>query len=189
MRKLDEACPSHRSGECPWLAWSTCGGALPLPQLRARRRQRPPATSASMAASVGSIPAWMSPPATSCTSPRPAPWISATRRASRLRALRANGKTRCATLRVPSAGRGALVGQVGNDRAATPFALGADGTVTVVVSGRLYLGVNQDSYFSGDRQVRRAHRAHGGPENGGQHRATTTSSRSTKSWMRSCRIA
>ncbi len=51
-------------------------------------------------------------------------------------------------LTVPSAGRGALVGQVGNDRAATPFALGADGTVTIVVSGRLYLGVNQDSYYS-----------------------------------------
>src|SRR5271165_181698 len=49
---------------------------------------------------------------------------------------------------VPSAGRGALVGQVGNDRAATPFAVGADGTVTVLVSGRLYLGVNQDSYFA-----------------------------------------
>lgn len=49
---------------------------------------------------------------------------------------------------VPSAGRGALVGQVGNDRAATPFAIGADGTVTIVVSGRLYLGVNQDSYFA-----------------------------------------
>ncbi len=51
-------------------------------------------------------------------------------------------------LTVPSAGRGALVGQVGNDRAATPFAVGADGTVTIVVSGRLYLGVNQDSFYS-----------------------------------------
>jgi LssY C-terminus len=51
-------------------------------------------------------------------------------------------------LSVPSAGRGALVGQVGSDRAATPFALGADGTVTIVVSGRLYLGVNQDSYYA-----------------------------------------
>jgi len=46
-----------------------------------------------------------------------------------------------------SAGRGALVGQVGNDRAATPFLVGADGTITVMASGRLYLGVNQDSYF------------------------------------------
>ncbi len=49
---------------------------------------------------------------------------------------------------VPSAGRGALVGEVGNDRAATPFVIGADGTVTVAVSGRLFLGVNQDSYFT-----------------------------------------
>jgi hypothetical protein len=50
-------------------------------------------------------------------------------------------------LSVPSAGRGALVGQVGNDRAATPFAIGAKGTITVLASGRLYLGINQDSYF------------------------------------------
>jgi hypothetical protein len=45
---------------------------------------------------------------------------------------------------VPSAGRGALVGQVGNDRAATPFQVGADGTIVVPFTGRLYLGVNQD---------------------------------------------
>ena len=50
-------------------------------------------------------------------------------------------------LSVLSAGRGALVGQVGSDRAATPFFVGADGTVTVPVGGRLFLGVNQDSYF------------------------------------------
>jgi len=50
-------------------------------------------------------------------------------------------------LMVLSAGRGALVGQVGNDRAATPFLVGADGTITVVASGRLYLGVNQDSFY------------------------------------------
>jgi len=50
-------------------------------------------------------------------------------------------------LSVPSAGRGALVGQVGNDRAATPFSIGANGTITVLATGRLYLGVNQDSYF------------------------------------------
>lgn len=48
-------------------------------------------------------------------------------------------------LQVSSAGRGALVGQVGNDRAATPFLVGADGTIVVPVAGRLYLGVNQDS--------------------------------------------
>src|SRR6516162_7046229 len=45
---------------------------------------------------------------------------------------------------VPSAARGALVGQVGNDRAATPFLVGADGTIVVPFGGRLYLGVNQD---------------------------------------------
>lgn len=48
---------------------------------------------------------------------------------------------------VLSAGRGALIGQVGSDRAATPFLVGADGTITVPVGGRLFLGVNQDSYF------------------------------------------
>ena len=47
-------------------------------------------------------------------------------------------------LAVPSAGRGALVGQIGNDRAATPFLVGADGTIVVPAAGRLYLGVNQD---------------------------------------------
>jgi len=48
-------------------------------------------------------------------------------------------------LSVPNAGRGALVGQVGTDRAATPFLVGADGTIVVPFAGRLYLGVNQDS--------------------------------------------
>jgi hypothetical protein len=47
-------------------------------------------------------------------------------------------------LMVPSAGRGALVGRVGDSAAATPFVVGADGTVTVPVAGRLYLGINQD---------------------------------------------
>jgi hypothetical protein len=46
-------------------------------------------------------------------------------------------------LSVSSAGRGALIGRVGNDRAARPFFIGADGTVTVPVSGRLFLGINQ----------------------------------------------
>jgi hypothetical protein len=46
---------------------------------------------------------------------------------------------------VPSAGRGALVGQVGNDRAVTPFLIGASGDVTIMSSGRLFLGINQDS--------------------------------------------
>ena len=47
-------------------------------------------------------------------------------------------------LMVPSAGRGALVGRIGNSDAATPFVVGADGRVTVPVAGRLYLGINQD---------------------------------------------
>ena len=46
-------------------------------------------------------------------------------------------------LSVSSAGRGALVGRVGNDPAALPFLIGADGTVTVPVAGRLFLGINQ----------------------------------------------
>jgi hypothetical protein len=49
-------------------------------------------------------------------------------------------------LSVPTAGRGALVGQIGNDRAGTPFLIGADGTVLVPVAGRLYLGINQDQF-------------------------------------------
>src|SRR6516225_10085144 len=49
-------------------------------------------------------------------------------------------------LSVPSAGRGALVGQIGNDRAATPFLIGADGTMLAPDAGRLYLGVNQDQF-------------------------------------------
>ena len=48
-------------------------------------------------------------------------------------------------LMVPSAGRGALVGRVGDSDAATPFFIGADGTVQAPVAGRLYLGINQDS--------------------------------------------
>ncbi len=47
-------------------------------------------------------------------------------------------------LTLPSAGRGALVGRVGTSDAATPFLVGADGTVLVPFSGRLYLGINQD---------------------------------------------
>ena len=49
-------------------------------------------------------------------------------------------------LNVSSAGRGALVGKIGNDPAALPFFVGADGTVTVPVAGRLYLGVNQAEF-------------------------------------------
>ena len=49
-------------------------------------------------------------------------------------------------LSVPSAGRGALVGRVGSDPAALPFLIGADGTVTVPVAGRLFLGINQGEF-------------------------------------------
>ncbi len=66
-------------------------------------------------------------------------------------------------LSVSSAGRGALVGQIGNDRAATPFLVGADGTITATTTGRLYLGVNQDQFSKPDwRPVRGTHRSHGG---------------------------
>ena len=51
-------------------------------------------------------------------------------------------------LTVASAGRGALVGQIGNDPAAIPFLIGADGTITAPIAGRLYLGVNQASNTS-----------------------------------------
>src|SRR6516225_4685786 len=49
---------------------------------------------------------------------------------------------------VPSAGRGALVGRVGNSAAATPFFVGADGTVVTPIAGRLYLAINQDQMQS-----------------------------------------
>lgn len=48
-------------------------------------------------------------------------------------------------LMVPSAGRGALVGRIGNSDAATPFFIGADGTVNAPIAGRLYLAINADS--------------------------------------------
>ena len=48
-------------------------------------------------------------------------------------------------LTLPGVGRGALVGRIGNSDAATPFLIGADGTVLAPISGRLYLGINQDS--------------------------------------------
>src|ERR1700739_1491433 len=44
-------------------------------------------------------------------------------------------------LPVPSAGRGALVGRIGNSDAATPFLVGADGTVQAPIAGRLYLAI------------------------------------------------
>ena len=48
-------------------------------------------------------------------------------------------------LMVPSAGRGTLVGRIGDSDAATPFVVGANAAVTVPVAGRLYLGINQDA--------------------------------------------
>jgi LssY C-terminus len=48
-------------------------------------------------------------------------------------------------LTLPSAGRGALIGRIGNSDAATPFLVGADGTVQAPIAGRLYLGINQDA--------------------------------------------
>jgi len=53
-------------------------------------------------------------------------------------------------LMVPSAGRGALVGRVGNSNAATPFFIGADGNVVAPIAGRLYLGINTDSMETPD---------------------------------------
>jgi hypothetical protein len=48
-------------------------------------------------------------------------------------------------LMVPSAGRGALVGRIGDSNAATPFFIGADGTVQAPIAGKLYLAINADS--------------------------------------------
>ena len=53
-------------------------------------------------------------------------------------------------LMVPSAGRGALVGRVGDSNAATPFFIGANGTVLPPISGRLYLAINTDSLQTPD---------------------------------------
>jgi len=53
-------------------------------------------------------------------------------------------------LPVPSAGRGALVGRIGNSDAATPFFIGADGTVPAPIAGRLYLAINADSMQTPD---------------------------------------
>jgi len=53
-------------------------------------------------------------------------------------------------LLVPSAGRGALVGRIGNSDAVTPFLIGSNGTITAPVSGRLYLAINADSMSTPD---------------------------------------
>ncbi len=48
-------------------------------------------------------------------------------------------------LTVPSAGRGALIGRVGDSNAATPFFIGVDGTMLAPIAGKLYLNINSDS--------------------------------------------
>lgn len=53
-------------------------------------------------------------------------------------------------LLVPSAGRGALVGRIGDSEAATPFFIGADGTVQAPIAGKLYLAINSDSTQTAD---------------------------------------
>jgi|HubBroStandDraft_2_1064218.scaffolds.fasta_scaffold36782_3 hypothetical protein len=53
-------------------------------------------------------------------------------------------------LTVPSAGRGALVGRIGDSNAATPFFIGADGTVNAPIAGKLYLTINADSMQTPD---------------------------------------
>ena len=95
-------------------------------------------------------------------------------------------------LTVPSAGRGALVGRIGDSNAATPFLIGADGTVMAPIAGELYLTINSDSMqrradlstsmWTAPPQARRHHRE---PQ---PARASMTSSRCLPSLMRSCRI-
>ena len=73
--------------------------------------------------------------------------------------ITADGATRGWTdtlraLTVPSAGRGALVGRIGNSDAATPFFLGSDGTVMAPIAGRLYLGINTDSMQTPEGQYK-----------------------------------
>ncbi len=53
-------------------------------------------------------------------------------------------------LMVPTAGRGALVGRVGDSDAATPFLIGADGTINAPIAGKLYLAINTDSMETPD---------------------------------------
>lgn len=44
---------------------------------------------------------------------------------------------------VPDGNRAAVIGRIGDDGAAQPFAVGAGKDITVIVPGRLYLGINQ----------------------------------------------
>jgi|SRR5579863_7355313 len=69
--------------------------------------------------------------------------------------ITADGATRGWTdtlraLMVPSAGRGALIGRIGTSEAATPFFIGANGSVNVPIAGRLYLAINADSMQMAD---------------------------------------
>ena len=100
--------------------------------------------SPSLATRPGSTPAWTSMPATSSTSRRPAPSPWASNTGVTPHGVQRGWLDTLRPLTVPSAGRGALVGRIGNSDAATPFLVGADGTVLAPIAGRLYLGINQD---------------------------------------------
>jgi len=51
---------------------------------------------------------------------------------------------------VPDGNRGALIGRIGDDSAAQPFAVGASKEITVIVPGRLYLGINRQKRDQAD---------------------------------------
>jgi hypothetical protein len=51
---------------------------------------------------------------------------------------------------VPDGNRGAVIGRMGHTGATQPFAVGASKEITVVVPGRLYLGINQQKNDEAD---------------------------------------
>ncbi|MGA8230297.1 MAG: LssY C-terminal domain-containing protein [Candidatus Acidiferrales bacterium] len=51
---------------------------------------------------------------------------------------------------VPDGNRGTVIGRIGDDDAAQPFAVGAAKEITVIVPGRLYLGINQQKQDQAD---------------------------------------
>jgi LssY C-terminus len=51
---------------------------------------------------------------------------------------------------VPDGNRGAVIGRIGDDGAAQPFAVGASKEITAIVPGRLYLGINQQKRDQAD---------------------------------------
>jgi hypothetical protein len=51
---------------------------------------------------------------------------------------------------VPDGNRAAVIGRIGDDGAAQPFAVGASKEITVIVPGRLYLGINQQKRDQAD---------------------------------------